>query len=98
MKARWMVVQWQTRTGRMITCIERALTMPEMVTAPSVLPALQGKRDAWVAFVPYDIEKGIMLDKCVLSMAASGTMLDKCVLSMAASGIMLDKCVLSMAT
>ena len=50
-KARWMVMPW--RTGRMKTAHEQALTMPAMMVAPSVLPALQGKRDAWFFFCPH---------------------------------------------
>ncbi len=45
----------------MKTAHEQALTMPAMLVAPSVLPALQGKRDAWVFFAPTDISKGTIV-------------------------------------
>jgi hypothetical protein len=58
-KARWMVVPW--KTGRMKTSIEQTIIMPEMVIASSVLPALQGKLDAWGVFAPKDIQKGTVV-------------------------------------
>ena len=49
------------KTGRMKTAVQQALTMPEMVIAPSVLPALQGRKDAWGVFAPNDIQKGTLV-------------------------------------
>lgn len=70
-KSRWTMLPW--KCPRRQNPVLKSFNLPEMVVAPSLLPALQGKKDAWGVFAPKDTPKGTIDGETLHSTLLSGT-------------------------